>query len=123
VRLRIPIKREGLQYVSAVPGLGFLTKRSIHSLRYRYTTDGWNTSAEVSARLRCDVIDGLIIDFDELNSLPLIGRLEGTFCDGNARTFSPGDGTTIWNGYVFALPDRHELLRIAAIPSGVSRLQ
>jgi hypothetical protein len=123
VRVRIPIKREGLQYVCAVPGLGQLTKRRIYSLRFRYTTDGWKTSAEVRARLRCDDLDGLVIDFDELSSLPLVGRLEGTFCDEGPRNFATGVGTTIRNGYVFAIPDKRELLRIAAISSGGSRIQ
>jgi hypothetical protein len=123
LRIRIPIKREGLHYLSAVSGLERLTKRRINSIRYRYTTDEWKSSAEVSPHLRCTETDGLVIDFDELSSLPLVGRLEGKFCDGDRRILTPGDATTHCNGYVFAIPDRHELLGIAAVPSGASKLQ
>jgi hypothetical protein len=79
LHVSIPLKRSGHSYVSAASNLLVLKKSQIKSLRYRYTTDIWKSSGEMRGRLRQDERDDPILDFDELETFPPIGRLEG-FC-------------------------------------------
>lgn len=108
----IPAELKGDHYLSAVPGLSRLTKRQIDSLRYRFTFDGGKTCGQARARLLDEDHDGLIIGFRVPCKFPLVGRLEGTF------SMSPqvhsGDPARLSKGYVFAVPDRHDLTSLVA---------
>ena len=109
LHVSIPVELKGEHYLSAVPSLPCLTKRQIQSLRYRFTTNGWQHDGDVGARLKRASGDGLIIDFEDLVSFPIVGRLEGAF-------YFPGSGKPALKGrtrlspYVFAIPDKHELM-------------
>lgn len=108
LHIGIPVEREGEHYLSAVPFIPCLTKRQAQSLRYRFTTDRWQHNGDVGARLKRASDGDLIIDFEEIASFPIVGRLQGAF-------YLPGSGKPIRKGrarlspYVFAIPDKHEL--------------
>jgi len=114
LHVSIPVEREGEHYLSAVPSLPCLTKRQIQSLRYRFTTDGWQHNGDVGARLKRAAGDGLIVDFEDLVSFPLVGRLEGAL-------YLPGSGKLAMrrrarlSPYVFAIPDKHELIKLVTM--------
>lgn len=103
----IPVELQGKHLAHAVPGLGRLTKQQIQTLRYRFTTDRWRSSQEVGARLKYKKGLGFVIDFDDLITANLVGRLEGFF-----YTPAASSRTRRFSGYAFALPDRHDLLRM-----------
>lgn len=84
--------------MTAVSGLGQLTKRQIQELRYRFTTDNRKTFQDARGRLRYDEQLGAIIDFGYLETATLVGLLEGFFMTSNRRT-------TMFSDYVFAIPD------------------
>lgn len=110
LHISIPVERKDNHYLNAVPNLGPLTKHQIGSLRYRFTTDAWKSSAEAKSRLTNDKRDGLVIEFDQCGPLPLVGRLDGAFyvCgtdDLRSKHLRPTLG-----GYVFAIPDKEELI-------------
>lgn len=105
LHVSIPAEMEGDHYRHSVPNLPGLTRKQIGALRYHCTTDGWKTSSEVRARLAQDEEDRPAIEFDDLSKLPVVGRLDGYFHLRGAR----GARGNL-RGYVFAIPDRHELL-------------
>ena len=114
LHVSLRVERSGARYSTAVAGLCCLTKRQLQALRYRFTTDGWKSFAEVGARLKYDKSDGLLLDFDDLCDFPAIGRLEGSFHapgSGNARA---SDATARFGGFVFAIPDQQELSKFLA---------
>ena len=110
LHVSVPVRRRGDSYVSAIPELPVLSASQIKSLRYRYTTDNWKNSGELRGRLVKDRRDGLIVDFEDLDTFPSAGRLGG-FC-----YLSPGraykNRKTKSGVYVFAIPDRRELMSI-----------
>ena len=110
-RLHVSIfaTQSGAKYFTTVTGLNCLTKRQIQSLRYRYRTSGQENFAEVKASLKHDQRDGLLIDFNDICDFPLVGRLEGAFYmhGSGAKT-----GTPHFADYVFAIPDRNELMTV-----------
>lgn len=110
-RLHVSIfaERSGTRYLTSVAGLGCLTARQIQSLRYRFTFDGGGSFADVRASLMPDGPQGLVIDFDDICKFPLVGRLEGTF---RARGNIASQSSEILGRYVFAIPDRQELIEI-----------
>ena len=107
LHVSIPAEFEGDHYRHSVPSLPGLTSRQIGSLRYRFTTDGWKTSGEVRARLAPDEENRPLIEFDELNVFPIVGRLEGYFY---FRGADRRGAQTKLRGYIFVIPDKHELL-------------
>ena len=109
LHVSIPVHAESDLYRHSVPNLPGLTKREIGSIRYRFTTDGWSTSGEARARLAQDAENRPMIAFDDLQSFPNVGRLEGYFRLRDAGRRSIGARGKI-HGYAFAIPDRHELL-------------
>jgi hypothetical protein len=98
LHVSIPVEAQGERFLTAVSGLGPLTRRQIQQLRYQFTTDDGRTFQEVRGRLRYDEQLGALIDFEDLEPSVLIGRLEGFFFTNNLRTLQFSD-------YVFALPD------------------
>ena len=114
LHVSIPVERKGEHYLSAVPSLPCLTKRQIQSLRYRFTTNGSQHDGDVGARLKRGECGGLVVDFDDLVSFPIVGRLEGAF-------YLPGSGEPALKGrarlspYVFAIPDKHELIKLVTM--------
>lgn len=116
LHISIPVGTEGNHYPTAVSGLARLTRRQIASLRYRFTTDDGKTFGEVAARLVPHALDGLIIDFEDLPVAQLVGRLEGAFyLAGNGRR-SARRKTSRLGGYVFAIPDKQELIAMTSAP-------
>jgi hypothetical protein len=114
LHVSIPIEHHGSYYSSSASNLSRLTKRQIQSLRYRFTTDGWQSCREVKACLRRDDQLGLIIDFDDLRTFPLIGRLQGRFRLLGVPRARFKDPSPQLGAYVFAIPDRHELMSVVA---------
>jgi len=98
LHVNIPLEARGSQFVTAVSGLGSLTKRQIQELRYRFSTDRGRTFHEARGRLVYDEQLGAIIDFGDLETSTLVGSLEGCFITTNLRT-------PIFGDYVFAIPD------------------
>ena len=111
LHVSIPVERVGSYYSSAISTLPRLTKRQIQSLRYRFTTDGWKHSEEVRAYLRRADGDGFIIEFEDVVSFPIVGRLKGAFyLRGSGKLALKG--LTSFSPYVFAIPDKQELIRL-----------
>lgn len=109
LHVSIPAEIEGNRYRHSVPNLPGLSRKQVGALRYHCTTDGWKTSSEVRARLAQDEENRPSIEFDDLSKLPVVGRLEGYFYfRGAGRREVSARGKL--RGYVFAIPDRHELL-------------
>lgn len=98
LNVSIPVEPRGDQFITAVPGLDRLTKRQLERLRYRFTTDKHETFRDAPARLVYDEQLGAIIDFGDLETATLAGRLEGFF-------FTTDRRTPLFSDYVFALPD------------------
>ncbi len=109
LHVSIPARLEGDQYRHSVPNLPGLTGKHVGSLRYRCTTDGWKTSGEARARLAHDEENQPVIEFDDLGKVPRVGRLEGYFYLRAAGRRASGARGKL-RGYVFAIPDQHELL-------------
>jgi hypothetical protein len=111
LHVSVPLQRTRDHFVTGVSNLPGLTKQQIPLLRYRFTTDGWENSAEVGARLTHDQ-DGLAIEFDAPCSFQGIGRLVGLFyLHGSHGSGGPSAAPRL-GGYVFAIPDRQELTGI-----------
>lgn len=108
LHISIPVERSREHFVTGVSNLPRLTEHQISSLRYRFTTDGWKSCAEVGARPTQDE-DGLTIEFDALFGFPVIGRLDGFFYLRGSRGPNSRRAAPRLGGYVFAIPDRHEL--------------
>jgi len=109
LHVSVPLARQGGHYTCGDATLPRLTGEQIQSLRYRFTTDGGKTFAEVKARLRRHRQDGITADFDDICKFPLIGRLEGSLRFGTAR---PAKRKSAGGGYTFVIPDRQELLSV-----------
>jgi hypothetical protein len=110
----LPVERRRGVYLTALPNLPRLTRRQIQSLRYRYTTDEWATSGEVGAHLASDERKNPIIDFEDIRTFPPAGQLEGAFHLGGSGENSLTDEMPLTGGYTFAIPDKEELMKIAA---------
>jgi hypothetical protein len=107
LHVSIPITAAGKRFLTGVPGLEELTKRQIETLRYRFTTDGGKTFHLANARLLYHRQLGALIDFGDLDTAAVVGRLDGHFYAATLRT-------PIFRDYVFALPDRNELCGLLA---------
>jgi len=118
LHVSIPLEPDGKNYLSAVPRLGRLSRRQIEALRYRFTTDGWKTFVETKGVLVYHEEDGFSISFEDLRTLVLVGRLEGIFYLSGKGSRGRIDKTPPATGYVFAMPDRHELVSMVAGPIG-----
>jgi hypothetical protein len=110
LRLSIPVERTGRYYKIPAPGIPHLNRRQIQSLRYRFTIDDRRTSSVAKARLQSTEGNGLTINFEIPMPVAVVGRLEGAFFSGTVN-LDPG---TRFGGYVFAIPDQQELLKLAA---------
>ena len=117
LHVSIPIEVQGNQFLTGITNLPRLTKRQIPSLRYRFTTDGSRSFAEVKGRLTRSVREGLCIEFDDILNCPLIGRLEGSFHLG-IKNSHLADRMRYFAGYTFAIPDQKELISLVAEPAG-----
>ena len=111
LHVSIQVERRGNQYFSAVPTLPPLTRPQIEALRLRFTTDGWKSWAEVTSQLRRSRSNQFMIEFEEIVSFPVIGRLDAVPFLPQSKRF---DRDLSWlGGYVFAIPDREELISLA----------
>jgi hypothetical protein len=107
LHVSIPITAAGKQFLTGVPGLEELTKRQIETLRYRFAIAGGKTFHVATARLLYHRHLGALIDFGDLDTSVVVGRLEGYFSADTLRT-------RVFRDYVFALPDRDELCGLLA---------
>jgi hypothetical protein len=122
LHLRVQLRLHDRRYLTGFAGRG-LTRREIQSLRFRYTTDNWQSSGEVLSRPKHDEEWGLVADFEDICVLPRSGRLEGFL-----YVKGPGVEVCIYEtarhgGYTFALPDRRELSNIIKRQTGTIRRQ
>jgi len=115
LHVRLPADREHGAYLTSLPNLSRLTRRQIQSLRYRFTTDGWMNTGEARARLAQDESGNLSIAF-EILTFPLVGQLEGAFYLCGSSDPRSADETPRFGGYIFAIPDREELIKLVARP-------
>jgi|GEM_PF-820356 len=95
------------RYELAIPGNPQLTLEQLKALKYRYTTDGWENSQELScsAKAFSRAVD---CEFE----IPVLrgetGHLEGLFhCNVNGD-FWLKDGSNDFHGYNFVVPDEKE---------------
>jgi hypothetical protein len=111
LHISVPAVSDGDNYLTAIPKFRRLTKRQVGNLRYRFTTDNWLTFAEARASLMDNGPDRLTIDFANLHSSVLVGRLKGAFylCGASSRGWA--DRSPYLKGYVFAIPDEQELMK------------
>lgn len=112
LHVSIPVEHHDHYYWTSVSNLGRLTKRQIDSLYYRFKTDEWKTYGRVRGCLKHDEQDALVIDFDEIRAFPSIGRLEGCFQLAKLQKPISSIAYPQRVGYVFAIPDRHELMKM-----------
>ncbi len=111
--ISIPLKRRGSRYLTPIPSLPELAAHQINLVRFRFTTDGWKTASEVKGHLVRDRRSGLLLNFEDVQTFPLVGQLEG-YCHlrGTGATSKPGKSRT--NRYVYAIPDQRELEKLVA---------
>jgi hypothetical protein len=113
LQVSVPVALIGRHYVAALTLLPRLTKQQIASLRFRYTTDGWKSSAVARMRLRKDDEGRFVLSCDRIENLPPVGRLEGSFSfHGSAADMVRAEEITCI-GYAFTVPDRQELMKLA----------
>jgi hypothetical protein len=121
LHVSIPAETKGDHYVTAVTGLGRLTRQQVATLRYRFTTDSGKTFSEVGARLVRHAFDGLILDFEDLPVSQPVGRLDGAFYFAANSRRGARRKTSRIGGYVFAIPDKQELIAMASADSQIDR--
>jgi hypothetical protein len=123
LQVSMTVKRVGKYYVTPLLGQPHLTKRQIPLLRYHFTIDNRVDEQMVGARLSKDATGHWVILCDPIENLPPIGRLEGIFslCEGKAGLMK--DGEVKLSGYTFAVPDRHELMKLFASRTPDSGMQ
>lgn len=109
LHVSLGVARDGEHYLTSLPGDPRLSGKEIRSLRYKFTTDKWTTSAEVSARLVHDK-DQLMVEVSDITVFPRIGRLAGAFYVKGGRQLCLPYGVTTLGEYLFAIPDERELM-------------
>ncbi len=115
LHLSIPLTGDaGAGFVLAtLPGAPHLSTSDVEALRYRFTTDGWQTTQEVQARLDVDERGRPVVAFD----IPVVkgaaGRLEGVFHVETNEGLWLKDGASNFRGYTFAVPDGVEARALA----------
>ncbi|MBK7858428.1 MAG: hypothetical protein IPJ65_07355 [Archangiaceae bacterium] len=91
----------------------FLHRDQLDALAFRFTTDGWQNTQEVVAKVTIDESGRPVAEFD----IPVLGgeagMLEGLFHCTSRGDFWWHDGTSNFRGYTYAVPDRHELAGLA----------
>jgi hypothetical protein len=108
--ISVPCERERDRYVTPLAEISGLTRTQIRQLRYRFSFDGWASAEAVRARLIEDEYGHLIIRFDEIGNLPVVGRLEGyVTIQSQTKDHSEHEATPTLRCYPFAIPDRLEL--------------
>jgi hypothetical protein len=109
LRVSVAVGVEAGVYVLGLARTRRLTLRELKRLRFRYALDGGRAAAEAKARLEGGV-DDLSVNFYLSGKLPPAGELTGFFyVPAAARPITFRDGGADFRGYVYAVPDRHEL--------------
>ncbi|MGE0707676.1 MAG: hypothetical protein AB7N76_08415 [Planctomycetota bacterium] len=106
-----------------VPGVGWrlsslaagdLSGADTESVRYRYTTDGWKTNAEVGGRVTQQGSDGKpALVFEVEVPAGKIAALEGAFRVGEHGAWINNGGRN-YKGYELVVPDADDLERVRA---------
>jgi len=100
--------------LESLPGNPHLSRNQIDALRYRFSTDEWQSFREAGASLSQDDQGRPSLEFD-IPALPSdVGRLEGIFHCTADGDFWLKDGASNFRGYAFAVPDSVELEQISA---------
>lgn len=113
LQVSLPIQRSGNNYITTLPGWPRLTRKQIESLRYRFTTDGWQSSEVCGVRLRKDGEGNYLLVCDDIEALPQVGRLDGFFSSRRDSRKSLTAAGMKRGCYAFAVPDKHELIELA----------
>lgn len=112
LRVSVAIVRVGSYFETPLPGHPRLTPAQVKSLRYHFTTDEGETSRSVGTHLERDGAGRDVICCEEIEDLPLVGRLQGVFYLGEMRNLSRANEERDAAGYTFAVPDKQELARL-----------
>jgi hypothetical protein len=112
VCVRVQLERAGAYYVVPALALSGLTKRQVQAMRCRYSVAGQKVAGAVGARLERRARRRLALSF-EFDCAPyLVGELKVAFYDSSAAAKRGRRNTINFRGYTFAVPDRHELLKL-----------
>jgi len=117
LHVRLLLSRCGDGYCTDLPGRPYLSERQASALRYHYSTNGWKTSASIRGQLGTDEVGRPAIDFDRVRPGRLVGELDGFFHGGRGCGTALKDRRETFRGYVFAIPDRHELANLSSVPA------
>ncbi len=109
LHLGLQVTKRGKYFLVSIQGFKPLTRSEINAVRCRYTTDDWRSSSVVSGRLVDNKRGRLSLEFESRNPPP-VGRLEGYCYLGKRRSLPSLARRQSFGGYVFAIPDRQELL-------------
>jgi hypothetical protein len=112
LHVALPVEQRGQYFITHLPQRPRIAERQVRSLRYRFTVDGGATSREVSMRLERGARNQFFISGDWVPALLTAGELRGYFYDSRREDFCLNDGGRDFSGYVFAIPDRQELLEL-----------
>lgn len=110
LHVRLQVTKRGKYFVISIPGFKPLTRSEVNGVCCRYTTDDWKSSHVVSGRLTENARERLTLEFESLADPPPVGMFEG-YCYLGKRASPPSFARRqSFGGYVFAIPDRQELL-------------
>jgi hypothetical protein len=109
LHLGVQVEQEGPRYLTSLPGLSRLTSRQLASMRFSFTTDSGKTFRTIKGRLVEDEAGCLIMSFEIPFSVYFVGRLDGKFWLNSRAKVDTKEHHEI-QGYVFAIPDRQELV-------------
>lgn len=110
----LPMVAEGPGFrLPTMPGQPWLTKEMVEGLRYRFTTDGWQTTLEAEARI-VDEGGRVRVEFAAPANRSDVGVVEGVFHGAVGGDFWWKDGASNFRGYAYAVPDQRELQELLA---------
>jgi hypothetical protein len=105
----VPVERDGDGWrLPTLPGAPRLGDEQVAGMRYRFTTDAWQTTQEAQAELVRDE-RGARVQFAIPVSRSDVGQLEGLFHSTVGTESWIKDGASNFRGYAFAVPDQREL--------------
>ncbi|MDP2340755.1 MAG: hypothetical protein Q8O67_07350 [Deltaproteobacteria bacterium] len=109
VGLPVQQLQDGRVRLATMPGAPELTSDQATALRYRFSTDNWQTYKEITPTLHVDD-DGLPQLRFEIPVLKSdVGMIEGLFHAAAGQDLWIKDGASNFRGYAFAVPDQREL--------------
>lgn len=110
----VPVERDGVSYSTPLPAFHRLTRRQLESLRFTFAVDDSDVSRTIKGQLVQDARDELVLSFDVSCPPYLVGRLEGKLWLRSGPASGANEMSHELKGYVFAIPDRQDVLSLAA---------